>query len=124
MSEKAKAFAENWVSKNVHNDPLAVDEDYFESHVEDLTERFCSDASAAGIEEDELESAVGDVEDYVRDAFERVFDPTAGGIKDQSRSAFPSSSGNRGTRDPAPAFTRRLAAARWHFCSSRPQRSR
>jgi hypothetical protein len=81
MSERGKEFAETWVSKNVHNEPLAYGDDY-DPHIQGLLDGLLADASNAGIEKEELESAIGDPEDYVAAAFERVFDPTAGLIRD------------------------------------------
>ena len=81
MSARAKEFAEAWVSKNVHNEPLAYGDDY-DPHIRGLLDGLLADASNAGIEKEELESAIGDLEDYVAGAFERVFDPTVGLNKD------------------------------------------
>jgi hypothetical protein len=76
-----QGIAETWVSKNVHNEPLAYGDDY-DPHIQGLPNGLLADASNAGIEKEELESAIGDPEDYVTAAFERVFDPTAGLIRD------------------------------------------
>jgi hypothetical protein len=81
MSERGKEFAETWVSKSVHNEPLAYGDDY-DPHVQGLLDGLLADASNAGIEKEELESAIGDPEDYVAADFERVFDPAAGLIRD------------------------------------------
>jgi hypothetical protein len=86
MNARAKVFAETWVSKNVHNEPLAYGDDY-DPHIQGLLDGLLADASNAGIEKEELESAIGDLEDYVVGAFDRIFDPTVGLIKDSRNAA-------------------------------------
>jgi hypothetical protein len=86
MSAKAKEFAETWVSKNVYNEPLAYGDDY-DPHIRGLLAGLLAYASNAGIEKEELESAIGDLADYVAGAFERVFDPTVGLIRDSRNAA-------------------------------------
>jgi hypothetical protein len=81
MSEEAKAFVEDWASQNVQNNPLA-DRDKFEKHIQNLWTNCVVDASGEGFALPEIEESLGDLEDYLRGKFERVFDPTVGGIKD------------------------------------------
>jgi hypothetical protein len=45
-------------------------------------EHLLADASDAGVGKEELASAIGDPENFVAAAFERVFDPTDGLVKD------------------------------------------
>jgi hypothetical protein len=88
MSARAKEFAETWVLKNVHNEPLAYGDDY-DPHIRGLLVELLADASNAGIEKEELQAAIGDPEDYVAAAFERIFDPIVGLIRDSRNLAKP-----------------------------------
>jgi hypothetical protein len=97
MSARAKEFAETWVANNVHNEPLAYGADY-DPHIRGLLGRLLAYASNAGIEKEELESAIGNPEDFVAGAFERVFDPTVGLIKHSRNVA------ERALAIPAPGF--------------------
>jgi len=81
MSERAKIFISDWISENVHNEPLA-DGDAYDQHITALWTSCVVDASRGGVALPEIEQAVGDLEDRLREEFERVFDPTVGGIKD------------------------------------------
>jgi hypothetical protein len=60
---------------------LAYGDDY-DPHIRGLRDRLLAYASNAGIEKEELQAAIGDPQDYVAAAFERVFRPTVGLIKD------------------------------------------
>jgi hypothetical protein len=81
MSKKAAKFMSDWVSKNVHNDPL-VDGDNYDRHIAGLKAKLEEAAFKERIELEKLEGTVGDLDDYLVEAFERVYDPTVGGIKD------------------------------------------
>jgi hypothetical protein len=81
MTATAKLYIENWVSANVHNDPT-IDRNLIDGHIKKLATALSVSASRDGITARDLEEAAGDLEDYLREAFENVFDPTAGGVKD------------------------------------------
>jgi hypothetical protein len=67
MSRRSDVFVKAWVSENVRNDG-----DDYTSEIAALVHQMSSDAEAAGIEEDELEESVGDVDDFLTKAFEEV----------------------------------------------------
>jgi hypothetical protein len=49
MSERAMEFAETWVSKNVHNEPLAYGDDY-DPHIQGLLDGLLADSSGSSIQ--------------------------------------------------------------------------
>jgi hypothetical protein len=81
MSAEAKAYIDKWADRNVQNEPLA-DGDRFDKHIHGLWNSCVIEASQAGFALPAIEDSVGDLEDYLRERFEKIFDPTAGLIKD------------------------------------------
>jgi len=81
MSTEAKAFVEEWAAENVQNNPFADGEKY-NRHIESLWTSCVVEASREGFALPEIEKSLGDLEDYLRAKFERVFDPSVGLIKD------------------------------------------
>jgi hypothetical protein len=71
MSERSDVFVKSWVGRNVHNVPGAED---YRGEVERLCVASVAEAQEAGIDADELDETVGDVEDYMTDAYEGVID--------------------------------------------------
>jgi hypothetical protein len=69
------AFAESWVSKNVHNAPGV---ESVADEVARLRPGFIAAARARGISLEALDEAVGDIDDYLTNAYENVHDPEAG----------------------------------------------
>lgn len=47
-------------------------------YISDQAEQLFNDAEAKGITEDQLETAVGDVEEYLREAYTKIEDPDLG----------------------------------------------
>lgn len=81
MTAEVKEFLEGWAREHVHNNPL-VDGERYERHIRSLWTACVVSASEEGYALPQIEQAVGDLEDFLRDKFEDVFDPTVGGIKD------------------------------------------
>ncbi|MGJ5243107.1 hypothetical protein ACQR14_36345, partial [Bradyrhizobium oligotrophicum] len=70
MSNQVLQFVEQWTSQNIHNQAGLDPTDYISDQVEQLID----DAEAKGISEDELETAVGDLEEYLRAAYAKIED--------------------------------------------------
>jgi aminoglycoside phosphotransferase len=75
MSKSSDVFVAKWISANVHNIPGLED---YSGHVKELAQQMTADAADKDIDEDELNETVGDAEDYLTNAYEKVQDSTVG----------------------------------------------
>lgn len=73
MSQRGIDFARNWVSDNIHAGPYAP-EDGPHPEAQQAVERLVEEAAQAGITQEEIEEDVGDLHDYVSEAFESATD--------------------------------------------------
>jgi hypothetical protein len=64
MSDKAAAFATAWARRNVNNEPMVTGETYKE-HIANLRAELIEAASKDGIEADEIEDGIGDLDDFL-----------------------------------------------------------
>jgi hypothetical protein len=68
-TDKAGNFIREWISSNVYNVPGVVD---LPREVERLAAQITSDARLAGISGGDLARAVGDIDDFLTDAYENL----------------------------------------------------
>ena len=76
-NRRASRFIKEWVSENVHN-VLGLEDQRPE--VIRLSAKLRADAAAQGTPRHELDESLGDIEDYLGDAYLNVHDPDAGGF--------------------------------------------
>lgn len=80
MKSGCETFLRHWTYRNVQNSPFA---ESVEVEIRALLSKLVADGSAAGYGRRDLEGTVGDLQDYVREAFEAVQDLELG-FKDPS----------------------------------------
>ena len=74
MSVRSDAFVKRWVSENVHNVPGLTD---LRAEVVRLAAQLFVDATLQGITGKELADSMGDVREFLTDAYENVHDRRA-----------------------------------------------
>lgn len=67
-AEKARSFAQDWVSSNVYNGP---DQDDVPGEIERLASLMTADARLQGISGGDIDRAVGDIDDFLTGAYEK-----------------------------------------------------
>ncbi|MDB5733806.1 MAG: hypothetical protein JWP16_1841 [Alphaproteobacteria bacterium] len=72
-TEKAGNFVREWISSNVYNVPGLAD---LPREIERLASQITSDAREEGISGGDLARAVGDIDDYLTGAYEKVMPVT------------------------------------------------
>lgn len=73
MSQRGIDFANHWVSENINAGPYAP-EDGPHPEAEAAVEALVQEAAQDGIGREEIEEDVGDLHDFVSEAFERATD--------------------------------------------------
>jgi hypothetical protein len=71
MSVRSDAFVKRWVTENVHTVPGLTD---LHGEMVRLAAKLFTDAGAVGITGKELADSVGDVREFLADAYENVHD--------------------------------------------------
>jgi len=77
MSQRSDEFVQQWVSENVFNVPGLEDQ---RPEVARLSAKLILDAALKGIHANEIHETVGDLEDYLDDAYLNVHNPNEGGF--------------------------------------------
>jgi hypothetical protein len=72
VTNKTDQFVKAWIAGNVHHVPDLED---LPCEVDRLSAKLTADARAVGIRGVELSRSVGDIDDYLTNAYEQVRDP-------------------------------------------------
>jgi hypothetical protein len=84
-NSSVKQFLDSWVSQNVNNVPGLSEAADLDREVARLKRALIADAAVRGISANALETVVGNFEDYLTDAYEKVHDSELG-FRDTERS--------------------------------------